>query len=528
MKLLMKLLEFTSIIYCNMKKFLLMLVMVAMATTDIFAQNTVQITTNETTVELNLEEIESIEFTNEPWDAWEMINTGTYNFSLYYQGSAKIEVFYREQITDKTKAQFRLNLTSALNAVNDLIIDYDKETHQCSVGVQHIINNSQYGPVYVSDMPHYPLKPGMTYEAYPCTFNPTTGTFSLNLVYFVSTELGGNTNGSFGNGVETIQLSGYKVYDYSFSMNYNGKYIDNAGNESAVISTTKGTDIQKYRVAVVKAETNSQEIANGMLDGTADFQERTETGELMFPIKETGNYKAIAVTYDVNENYIETFETAFEYTLKNDDTWVSLGMATYTDDIMTPFMEEPENYTYKVEVRENKDVPGLIRVINPFAPFGADTSKEYYIEIDATDPEGVWIEGTWEVGLDIGVGPMSITSMAWYQANAQGATKEDAKGAGLCGILADGVITFPVDGLLSVMGGKVYYGNRNGAFKLDMSNMEPVEAAAAKAPAVRAVPTKKLKLDYKRAVPLNKKAKKAVQKAQIMKADKMDACVVIE
>mgnify|MGYP003468873247 CR=1 FL=1 len=130
-----------------MKKFLLMLVMVAMATTDIFAQNTVQITTNETTVELNLEEIESIEFTNEPWDAWEMINTGTYNFSLYYQGSAKIEVFYREQITDKTKAQFRLNLTSALNAVNDLIIDYDKETHQCSVGVQHIINNCQFGPV---------------------------------------------------------------------------------------------------------------------------------------------------------------------------------------------------------------------------------------------------------------------------------------------------------------------------------------------------------------------------------------------
>ena len=531
MKLLKELLEFTSIIYCNMKKFLLMLVMVAMATTDIFAQNTVQITTNETTVELNLEEIESIEFTNEPWDAWEMINTGTYNFSLYYTGSAEIEVFYREHFTDKTKAQFRLNLTSALNAVNDLIIDYDKETHQCSVGVQHIINNSQYGPVYVSDMPHYPLKPGMTYEAYPCTFNPTTGTFSLNLVYFVSTELGGNANGYFGSGVETIQLSGYKVYDYSFSMNYNGKYIDNAGNESAVISTTKGTDIQKYRVAVVKAETNSQEIANGMLDGTADFQERTEAGELMFPIKETGSYKAIAVTYDVNENYIETFETAFEYTLKNDDTWVSLGMATYTEDCLTTFFDV-SNETYQVEVRQNKDNPGLYRMIHPYAAYGAATDKEYYIEIDATDSEGVYIPSAYGTGFDAGYGEISIASMAYHYMATQGASLKDVKDAGYCGILADNVITFPANALIISMAGynngAWYKSNINGAFKLDMSNMQPIEAAAAKAPAVRAVPTKKLKLDYKRAVPLNKKAKKAVQKAQIMKADKMDACVVIE
>jgi hypothetical protein len=47
------------------------------------------------------------------------------------------------------------------------------------------------------------------------------------------------------------------------------------------------------------------------------------------------------------------------------------------------------------------------------------------------------------------------------------------------------VITFPVDGVLVGINSKVYYGNRNGAFRLDMSNMTPAEAAPARAAAAR-------------------------------------------
>jgi hypothetical protein len=110
-----------------------------------------------------------------------------------------------------------------------------------------------------------------------------------------------------------------------------------------------------------------------------------------------------------------------------------------------------------------------------------------YIEIDATDPEGVWIEGWQSTGLDVqNNGLMSITSMAWYQANKEGATKEDVKEAGLCGIYADGVITFPADGILVGIGNQAYYANRNGAFTLDMTNMIeslPEGAAASRAAA---------------------------------------------
>ena len=419
-----------------------------------------------------------------PWSEWEQVGTGTYTLTGYWGGThSGLPIYYREYQLNNEDAQFYI--PGIANSM-DLTIDLNRQTGICTVLPQKAADNANYGQVTVTDIPNYPFTNVNPDDFAPSYYDKEKGLITLNLAYVVCTLWGANTNGSFGTCTETFQFDGFKQYDYTFSMDFKGHYVENDGTDNAIISATKGVDIPQFLMTVIAEDEDAQATVNGMLDGTVPCDTLTESGYYAYPLTESGNYTAIAITFDAEGNPNEVFTKEFEfYVAGQENPWVSLGMATYTDDIMTPFMEEPENYTYKVEVRENKDVPGLIRVINPFAPFGADTSKEYYIEIDATDPEGVWIEGTWEVGLDIGVGPMSITSMAWYQANAQGATKEDAKGAGLCGILADGVITFPVDGLLSVMGGKTYYGNRNGAFKLDMSNMEPVEAAAAKASAVR-------------------------------------------
>ena len=422
-----------------------------------------------------------------PWSEWKQIGTGTYYLSIYWGGThSGLPIYYREYLLNDTDAQFYI--PGIANSMN-LTIEYNRQTGNCQVLPQYALTNTNYGQVTVLDIPHYPFTNlSGTYEEYPCYYDAEKGLFTLNLAYVVCTLWDANTNGSFGNGVETFQLDGFKQYDYSFSMAFKGHYIDNDGNDNAVISTTKGLDVPQYLMTVVSADEDLDATVSGMLDGTVPCDTLTESGFVAYPIAESGEYVALAITFDAEGKVLEAYTEEFEFYLAGQENpWVSLGMATYTDDIMTPFMEEPQNYTYPVEVRENKDQPGLFRVINPFEFFGADTSKEYYIEIDATDPEGVWIEGTWEVGLDIGAGPMSITSMAWYQASAAGAAKEDVKAAGLCGIYADGVITFPVDGLLSVMGGKAYYGNRNGAFKLDMTDMKPVggEEEAAKAPAVR-------------------------------------------
>ena len=427
-----------------------------------------------------------------PWSAWTSMK-GTYTFSLYTSGSYAIPVYYREHMLDATKAQYMLGFT-AIGAKEDILVDINKETGACQIGVHYFLDNSNYGPVYLSDMPNYPLTEGLTYEKYPCTYDAEYGLFSFNLIYFISEALGSSASGYFANGVETLQLDGFEapeVPDYSFAMEYRGTYIDMQGVNNAVIATTKGKDVAKYLMTIISADEDASATVSGMLAGTVPCDTLTEAGFYAYPMTESGNFKALAITFDAEGNAVEAFAKDFEfYIAGQENPWQSLGYAVYTDDIILPaFGNDP--MSYYVEVLENKDQPGLFRMVNPYGPEFplypyATSYEESYIEIDATDPDGVWIEGWQSTGIDVASnGLMSVTSMAWYQADNQGATKEDAKEAGLCGVYADGVITFPTDGLLFSIGSKAYYANRNGAFALDMNNLIdslPEEAAAARAP----------------------------------------------
>ena len=469
--------------------------------TDIDAQKNVKIVTKDATTSINLDRIESIEIIETEWAPWEQIGTGTYYLSIYWDGThSGLPIYYREHLLNDTDAQFFI---PGIAGSMDLTIEYNKETGACQVLPQYALTNDNYGQVTVSDIPHYPLASGYTYEQFPCTYNADKGLFSLNLIYFVSTDYNANTNGMFSYGVETFQLDGFKQYDYSFSMEYTGKFADNNGNNFAVISTTKGADVSQYMLTVIGENEDLNTTVSGMIDGTAECETYIESQTINFPITQSGNYTAVAVTFDENYNTLETYTTNFEFYLDGENPWVSLGMATYTDDVILPlFGNQP--MTYQVEVLENKEQPGLFRMVDPYGPnfplypYASSYKEGSYIEIDATDPEGVWIEGIQSTGLDVqNNGLMSITSMAWYQvSNTEGATKEDAKEGGLCGIYSNGIITFPVKGIVAIIGGREYYSNLNGAFKLDMSNMTPVEnsAPARKAPVNRNA-VKKLQLN---------------------------------
>ena len=282
-------------------------------------------------------------------------------------------------------------------------------------------------------------------------------------------------------------------------MEYTDKFADDNGNNFAVISTTKGADVSQYMLTVIGENEDLNTTVSGMIDGTAECETYIESQTIYFPITQSGNYTAVAVTFDENYNTLETYTTNFEFDIADGNSWVSLGMATYTDDLLTTFFNV-SNEVYQVEVRQNKDNPGLYRVIHPYAAYGADTESEYFFEIDATDPEGVYIPGVYGTGFDAGYGEISISSMAYYYMATQGYTFEDVKGEGVCGVLSDNVITFPAKALIISMAnhqnGSFYISNKNGAFKLDMSNMTPVEknAPARKAPVNRNA-VKKLQLN---------------------------------
>ena len=429
-----------------------------------------------------------------PWSEWAKMGTGTYTLTgSYWNGThSGLTIYYREYQLNDTDAQFYI--PGIANSM-DLTIEYNRQTGNCQVLPQYAATSDKYGQVTVCDPPHYPLQEGLTYEDFPCYYDAESGLLSLNLVYFVSTDYNANANGMFGNGVETFQIDGFaapEVIDHSFSMEFKGHYIDNAGNDNAVIATTKGKDVAQYLLTVVSANEDAQATISGMLNGTVACDTLTESGFYAYNMTESGNYKALAITFDAEGNALDAYAKDFEfYMAGQENPWQSLGYAEYTDDLVLPLFGNPA-MSYYVEVLENKDQPGMFRLVDLYGPehplYPYSTYEESYIEIDATDPEGVLFEGIQSTVMDVsGNGLMSLMSIGWYQVQInEGATKEDAKAAGLLGVYADGVITFPANAVAVVIGNKMYTGQVTTGFHLDMTNLLeslPAEAAPARAAA---------------------------------------------
>lgn len=150
--------------------------------------------------------------------------------------------------------------------------------------------------------------------------------------------------------------------------------------------------------------------------------------------------------------------------------WISLGYAIYRDDFMASlFGFDP--IAYEVEVQQHIEESGRYRLVNPYGaafpynePGDWDASNDYYLEINAQDPQGVYIEQQ-ALGIDWGYGMTYAYSLAAnYMDN--GYELEAIKAAGYCGTLENGVITFPAKTLLVTMESESdwYYANVNGGF----------------------------------------------------------------
>ena len=283
----------------------------------------------------------------------------------------------------------------------------------------------------------------------------------------------GGWNHTQEDGYVTIVFPGVVIKDYSVGIEYIGRFTDAKDNVSAEFAVTKGKDAASVMVAMAPVKT-PEEVLEKMLGGEIEPVELTESGSVRLAMKEPGVYTAIAVTLD-EEGFMQNADyTSFEYAAAGGPVWNSLGMATYTDDFIASLFNGVEPVSYNVEIQENADNPGLYRLVNPYGaafPYNEDgdwdASNDYYLEINAQDPQGVYIE-TQELGFDWGYGMFSASSYAYqYLANYD---LETIKEAGYCGTLVDGVITFPTKTLLITATGLdgFYYANQNGAFKVEL------------------------------------------------------------
>ncbi len=289
-----------------------------------------------------------------------------------------------------------------------------------------------------------------------------------------------------------VVMPGVTIPDYSISLSTDGEVDEETKTVTATV--TLGEDVETARVALVESS-NSSSAIEAVEAGEVEYTEITESGEVTLSCTKSGTYYLVAVSYAKDK----ARESAYER-ISYQGTWTSLGNCQYTDDFFTTFWYV-ENLTWEVEIQECDEQPGLYRLVYPYDgkyPYNEeyddgtadwDKSKTYYLEINACDPEGVYITPQ-EIGVDWGNGMISLSSYSGYYIS-EGWTLDQMKEEGHCGTLKDGVITFSEKDLLISMagyyGGGWYYANYNGAFKVVLPGASGVNAQQKVAAAVESM-----------------------------------------
>lgn len=144
-----------------------------------------------------------------------------------------------------------------------------------------------------------------------------------------------------------------------------------------------------------------------------------------------------------------------------------LGTATYREDILTTLFNVPAGTEWQCEVYTKETTPGVYYLKNLYTslcPFnGPDdyVKEDVYFTVNASDPSKVYIPAQ-ALGWDWGYG------MAWAGSLCPEAGFNVAEGS--YGTLIDGVIEFPVEGLLFAMEGynnmSFYYANGSGLSRI--------------------------------------------------------------
>ena len=168
--------------------------------------------------------------------------------------------------------------------------------------------------------------------------------------------------------------------------------------------------------------------------------------------------------------------------------WVDMdGKATYIEDFVGIFFGV-EHVTYEVAIQRNTVEDGYYRLVNAYGkayPYNAedeyDTSKDYYLTVNATDPDYVYVDES-PTGMDWGYGDFSFWSLPSYFLS-KGYSIEEVKAnyGAYFGKMKDGIITMPKGSLLISMAdyqGGTYYQGGDGVFTIALPGYSIADLSA--------------------------------------------------
>lgn len=300
--------------------------------------------------------------------------------------------------------------------------------------------------------------------------------------YYYMTGVGG-WNKSTEDDIAFIDFPGYEPKDYALEVTYTGKFINVADEYFASFALTMGADVEEVKYALAPSA-NVDATIDGIAEGSINAYSTTTDGTYQVPVAESGRYAIVAVAF-AGGKAVGATSTSFKFEVGAPEVWNALGLGLYTEDALCALYKAPA-VTYEVEIEESQDRPGVYRLVNAYGenfpyndPGDWDDSRNYYIEINAQDPEAVFIEQQ-STGLDWGDGEFSIQSLASFYID-NGEDFDAVKAAGLFGTLTDGVITFPAKGLLGTLGSDGPYStNTAGDTKIVLPGAVSATARAAK------------------------------------------------
>lgn len=361
--------------------------------------------------------------------------------------------------------------------------------------------------------------------------NGLPGEVSLAPLYYLFNE-GGGWDKTTSNTI-SILFPGYVKRDYSSVLEYVGLFTKPDGSMYAVGNLALGADAAEVKAIVMPADADAATVADAVAAGDLEATE-VEAGriEIPFNAEELGGHNFQIIVVVLADGTVKSVATtAFDYNGTGNNPWKSIGIGYYTDDVLVPlFYENGTPVTYEVEILEHSDNLGLYRIMNPYAksvhPLGDDdyAPEGMYIEVNATDAEGVYIQQQ-SLGMDWGYGEMQlVTNGARYLASNP---FEVVKGAGYLGKVVDGVITFPTftqsNGsnyqAILFMGDSGYLAGMNGRMEIVLpgANAFARNMAKAKAENTKREAIKKSFIGAKASLKLNRILK--------LQAEKFDATI---
>lgn len=349
---------------------------------------------------------------------WPLSSTekkGTYIYNLFVVGEDKgMPVFFRTSLLDPNKVQFKLGSVEDdfgwLYGV-DFIIDgvkaqkadgktiYNLEVNSQLVGYTH----PSYGDVYIIDHVKYwrdvrdAAEEEDTYEYYPCVYDPSTGDFILNVVYYVPA-------GYFGDGEEKFEVDGFVRKDYTIAMAYAGGFIDGK-TAGAIVNMTKGADVAKFRYYCAPGALSEEEVAKFVdliYNEEIDATESSESSAKIFYLAEDGDYTVVAVLYDDEGKKVGSDYYTFTYKYvggEAKETWTPMFKGTWTYTLFFGDEEEPEYDTDRVlsvcDQNENRyQISGIfygVDFVFEMDDEGIITFEDQYIGYDHPDYGSVYV-----------------------------------------------------------------------------------------------------------------------------------------